>query len=151
MSRATPDWPMQSVLLKRIPWSELMRFGAMGLASTGIYLAFMIPLRWALGEPLWLVSGIAYLLSMAINYLLQRTVTFRSQRRHQEAVTRFIVVQLIALGLNSCLLELLVKRMHHPFWLGQTVAVFVTAVFSYGAQKAWVFMKWGSASTSNSR
>jgi putative flippase GtrA len=139
---------MKQSWFKHIPWSELFRFGVMGGVSTALYLAIMVPLKWVLKAELWLVALLAYLLSMAANYVLQRTVTFRSNRRHQEAVVRFLVVQLIALAINSALLELLVTRHQQPFWFGQGVAVVTTALWSYGAQKFWVFMKWGKHSES---
>ncbi|MGC4068747.1 MAG: GtrA family protein [Polyangiaceae bacterium] len=129
---------------ERIPWSEMFRFGVMGLTSTGIYLLLFVPVRWLIPEPLWLIGAIAYLLSMFANYVLQRNVTFRSQRRHQEAVSRYVVVQLIGLALNAGLLELIVTRLKHPLWFGQSVSVVLVALWSYGAQKFWVFMRWGS-------
>jgi putative flippase GtrA len=137
---------MNQSLISRIPWSEMFRFGVMGLMSTGLYLVIMMPIKWLIPAQLWLVAAIAYLLSMAANYVMQRRVTFRSQRRHQEAVTRFVVVQLIGLLLNAGLLELLVTRAKYPFWLGQGIAVVIVALWSYGAQKFWVFMKWGKHS-----
>jgi putative flippase GtrA len=129
---------------KLIPWSEMFRFGVMGVLSTVLYLGIMIPLKWVLAAQLWLIAVIAYLLSMAANYVLQRNITFKSKRSHQEAVSRFLVVQLIGLAFNAGMLELLVTRRHYPFWLGQGIAVVITALWSYGAQKFWVFMKWGN-------
>jgi putative flippase GtrA len=139
---------MKQRWFKRIPWSELFRFGVMGVLSTALYLGIMIPLKWLLHAQLWLVAVIAYLLSMAANYVLQRNITFRSTRRHQEAVTRFLIVQLIGLGLNAGLLELLVTRQHHSFRVGQAAAVVITALWSYGAQKFLVFMHRDKGSSS---
>jgi putative flippase GtrA len=134
---------MKTSFLSRLPWGEMFRFGVMGLLSTALYLVIMMPLKWFITAQLWLIAVIAYLLSMAVNYVLQRNITFRSKRSHEEAVTRFLVVQLIGLGLNAGILDLLVTRRHYVFWFGQGVAVIVTSLWSYGAQKCWVFMKWG--------
>ncbi len=133
-----------------IPWSEMVRFGLMGLSSTGIYLVILAAIKCWYQEPLWLISAVAYLVSMAANYVMQRKVTFRSKRRHEEAVVRFVVVQLIGLGMNAGILDVLVTRKQLPFWLGQSLAVLVTSVWSYGAQKFLVFMKWGNESLSRS-
>jgi putative flippase GtrA len=132
--------------LSRLPWAEMFRFGVMGALSTALYLSIMLPLKWLITAQLWLVAVLAYLLSMAVNYVLQRRITFRSHRRHQEAVTRFVVVQLIGLGLNALVLDQLVTQRHYPFWFGQGVAVVLTSIWSYGAQKVWVFMHWGKPS-----
>lgn len=132
--------------LSRLPWAEMFRFGVMGALSTVLYLSIMLPLKWLITAQLWLVAVIAYLLSMTVNYVLQRNITFRSNRRHQEAVTRFVVVQLIGLGMNALVLDQLVTRRHYPFWFGQSVAVVLTSIWSYGAQKVWVFMHRGRSS-----
>jgi putative flippase GtrA len=141
---------MAPSLIRRIPWLEMIRFAIMGLASTGIYLVIMAVLKWgmsmlAMSVKLWLLAMVAYLLSMAANYVLQRRVTFRSQRRHREAISRFLAVQLIGMALNSGLLELAVMHLRMSFWLAQFIVCAIVAVWSYGAQKFWVFMKWGAS------
>lgn len=119
---------------------EMLRFGLMGAASAGIYFVFFIPLQWCCPKPLWLIGAVAYLLSMVANYLLQRNYTFRSNRAHRQAVGRYIVVQGVGLGINSGLLELATTRAHISLWLTQCVSVVCVAVWSYGAQKLWVFL-----------
>lgn len=140
-------------LIRRIPWLEMIRFAVMGLVSTGIYLVIMALLKWGLANTgwsvkLWLLAMVAYLLSMAANYPMQRRVTFRSKRRHREAVTRFLAVQIVAMAMNSGLLELLVTYVEMRFWIAQFIVCAIVAAFSYGAQKLWVFMKWGERTAS---
>jgi putative flippase GtrA len=117
----------------------MIRFGLMGATSAGIYLVFFIPLRWVLPSRLWIDATIAYLLSMVANYVLQRNFTFRSRRPHQEAVTRFVVVQLLALCLNNVVLELGTTRARWPLWFAQGVAIVGVAIWSYVSQKLWVY------------
>lgn len=119
---------------------EMVRFGLMGATSAGIYFIFFIPLNLCLPGRLWLTSSTAYLLSMVANYVLQRNYTFRSKRPHQEAVARFLVVQLAGLALNSGVLELLHGREHWSLWPAQAVAIVGVALWSYVAQKIWVFV-----------
>jgi putative flippase GtrA len=119
---------------------EMVRFGIMGATSAGVYLALLIPITHLLRTRLWLAATIAYVLSMAINYVLQRNYTFKSERPHQEAVTRFVVVQSIGLALNAGVLEYAATYAHWPLWMAQGAAVSCVAVWSYGAQKVWVFV-----------
>jgi putative flippase GtrA len=122
---------------------EMLRFGLMGAMSAGIYLLFLVPLTNAIPKRLWLAATIAYLLSMGANYLLQRNFTFKSKRPHQQTILRFIVVQTIGLGLNAAVLEYTASYAHWPMWMAQGAAVFCVAVWSYGAQKIWVFVGQG--------
>lgn len=119
---------------------EMIRFGLMGATSAGIYLVFFVPLRWVIPSRLWLASGVAYLLSMVVNYLLQRNYTFRSDRPHQEAVVRYLVVQFVGLGLNSLVLEVAHHHLRFPLWPSQGFAIICVAIWSYLAQKVWVFV-----------
>lgn len=144
---SAPGSSIRKPWFKRVPWLEVMRFGIVGALSTGLYLLILYPTKQYVPGPLWLVSAIAYFMSMAVNYAAQRRVTFRSDRRHQEAITRFIVVQLTALVINSVILDILVQRAGYPFWFGQGVAVGATSVFSYVAQKIWVFWRRGGVRT----
>jgi len=135
-----PEQPaLRRFELKRPLLLEMFRFGLMGATSAGIYLVFFVPLRWLLPIRLWVPATIAYLLSMVANYVLQRNFTFRSNRPHQQAIARFLVVQLIGLGLNAFALELLTTRAHWPLWFAQGVAIVAVAGWSYVAQKVWVF------------
>ena len=117
----------------------MIRFGIMGATSAGIYLVFFIPLRWVVPTRLWVAATIGYLLSMVVNYVLQRNYTFRSNRPHQEAMGRYLVVQLMGLALNATVLELLTMRVKLSLWLAQGIAIAGVAVWSYVAQKLWVF------------
>lgn len=120
---------------------ELTRFGLVGILTNVVYFGALYCSRPLMGLPLWLASGISYALSMLVNYLLQRRVTFRSDRPHVEAGARYLGVQLTALGLNSLLLDLLVTRLGAHFALGQGVALVVTTSWSYICQKLWVFKR----------
>ncbi len=126
--------------MTQLPWLELIRFGAMGALSVGIYLVCLVPLTWLLPGLLWLAGALAYLLSMAANYVLQRHVTFRSSRQHREAVSRYLVVHAVGMGLNAGILHVVATLAEFPLWFAQGAAVGCVAIWSYGAQKYWVFM-----------
>lgn len=122
---------------------ELFRFGLVGVLSNVVYFGVLPVLTLLLDTALWLAGAIAYACSVLVNYLLQRSLTFRSQRGHLQAGPRYLVVQGVALGLNSFLLGLLVTRLGWHFFLGQGVALVVTTTWNYLCQKLWVFEQGG--------
>lgn len=134
-------------LVRKIPWLELIRFGATGLFSVALYLGCLVPLNYVLPNLLWLAAALAYGASMVANYLMQRNFTFRSNRRHEETVVRYLLVHAVAMGLNSGVLELLIRRLSVSLWLAQGTAVVCVAIWSYSAQKLWVFLGRGHAPT----
>ncbi len=141
---------------------ELGRFGLVGVASNIAYFGALWLLRRALAMRWGLSAGIAFGLSMGVNYALQRSYTFRSRSSHWTAGRRYVVTQLVGLGINSAMLELslehrVVDAMLGPvfsaavvrapvvpeipvrFLVAQSAALAMTIVWSYLAQKFWVF------------
>jgi putative flippase GtrA len=125
--------------MNRLPLTELARFVIAGGLTNVVYFGVLYLTARVAAWPLWLASGVSYGLSMMVSYLLQRHLTFRSDRPHGEAGIRYVCVQLIGLALNSLLLALLVTRLSLHFVIGQAVALVVTTAWGYVAQKLWVF------------
>lgn len=85
---------------------SLSAFLAVGAVCTLAHYAAMALLLRA-GLPPVAASGIGYGGSAALNYLLNRRVSFRSARPHRSAAPRFAAAALLGLLLNSVLLALL--------------------------------------------
>lgn len=115
---------------------ELIRFGTVGAATAGLYVLLLWLFR-SLDLPLPLAAAAAYALGVTFNYGLQRIWTFRSEVPHRRALPRFLFVHGAGLALNSATLAVLTGAL--PLWASQSVAVALIAVWSYGAQKLWVF------------
>ena len=120
---------------------RLARFASVGLATNAIYFAALAVCQLALHTPLWLGAALAYGLSAVFNYLAQRRYTFQSDAAHSAALPKYIVVQGVALALNSLILEVLVTRIGLHYLLAQGLALVATTAWSYVAQRAWVFSR----------
>jgi putative flippase GtrA len=141
--------------------AQLVRFGIVGVLTNGVYFGALWLLR-VVALPWWLGATIAYALSMGLNYGLQRSFTFRSERPHSEAARRYLVIQLGGMAVNSSLLELLLGQRLIDAALGpalaerllplpalsglplrvllaQGFALIITTSGSYVAQRFWVF------------
>jgi putative flippase GtrA len=118
---------------------QIITFSISGFASVAVYLFFFAWLIWLWPDRIWVTSAMAYLVSMFANYLMQRRITFRSSRPHREAVTRYLVVHAVAAGINSTSLEVFVRWLSLQIWIAQAIAIGCVAVWSFGAQKFWVF------------
>jgi putative flippase GtrA len=135
---ATMPWPR---LPHTVPLAEMVRFGLVGVLTNVVYFGALGVLTFTTALPLWLAGGLSYALSMVVNYLVQRRATFRSERAHVKAGPRYLVVQLIGLCLNSLLLDVLVTRLGVHLLAGLAVALAVVMLWSYLAQKLWVFRR----------
>lgn len=118
---------------------QFIKFGLVGGLNTAIhYVVFLLLLR--LGTPLLLASALGYTVGLLNSFLLNRSWTFRvsgGQRRRQFVC--FVVVNLVALGLNLLALELLVSEMHLAPELAQVLAIGASLVVNFIGNRWWVF------------
>lgn len=125
--------------LQQIDLMELIRFGSVGLTSTGIYFALLWCVKQLLPLPVSVQAAVAYVIGMAGDYLLHRSFTFRSQRQHTHAGPRYLAVQGTGLLVNSAVLWFGVDVGGLPFLPVQLAALGLTAGCSYLGQKLWTF------------
>jgi putative flippase GtrA len=119
--------------------SEIARFGISGLATEFVYFGLL----WLSGlwqtMPMWQRATLAYLGSIVVNYALQRSFTFRSQKTHTHSGPRYILVHSVGMAINSGVLGLTVDVLKLPFLPSQVAAIGLVAIWSYIGQKRWAF------------
>lgn len=116
---------------------QIIRFTVTGGVSAGVYSLVLYLLINTIETHT--AAGAAYVAAMAINYLMQRIWTFRSTRRHREALPRYILTHVGGIVLNSTVLYLFVDLQSLPLVPVQIGAFAAVAGWSYLLQKAWVF------------
>lgn len=87
--------------------------------------------------PVWIATAVAFLLSFAYTYTLQR-LAFRSERTHGTALVRYTVLVAVNLVATSGLVALLAVT---PIgWVGaKVVTTAVTTVWNFFIYRYWVF------------
>lgn len=120
--------------------AQFLRFCLIGGLNTAIqYVVFLLLFR-LLGVPMVLSSAIGYVAGILNSYALNRRLTF--QVRHRWSVgefTRFVVINLVAMGANLGLLKLLVARFGMLPELAQIVAIGGSLVVNFAGNKWWTF------------
>lgn len=119
--------------------AELGAFLAVGVAATALqYLVYAAGLAW-LDAPAAMSSAGGYLAGSLLSYALNYHLTFRSQRRHGQALPRFYAMVFAAFILNTALVGLSVDVGGlHP-WAGQVGATIACLAFNYAVSRRWVF------------
>jgi putative flippase GtrA len=116
---------------------RILRFGLVGLLSTGIYMLLFAGItRWLQPVP---ASVLAYLISMAINYLMQSRFTFRQSATSRASAVRFTVMQLGCMATNSSLLWVATGPLGLPALPSQAVIILFVAGLSYLLSRFWVY------------
>jgi putative flippase GtrA len=118
---------------------EFVRFGSVGAASSAIYFALLWVLTVLTTWPTAVRGTLAYGSGIALNYALQKSFTFKSGRRHQQAGPRYLLIHLGGMILNAGFLWLGVDVAGWNYILVQVAAMCVVTIWSYLGQRFWAF------------
>ena len=71
--------------------------------------------------------------------LLNRRITFRSNRRHREAAPRFMIVAALGLSLNTLFMYLHVALLGVNYLIGQVISTGIVLMSNFLANRHWTF------------
>ena len=117
---------------------QLARYLVVGASNTAITLASYAVLVRA-GLPPVVASVVAFAAGAANGYRLNRTWTFRSDRRGARAGARYVVVLLAGLGLNGLGVALAVGVAELPKLAGEIAALPPVTATTFALARSWVF------------
>lgn len=78
-------------------------------------------------------------LGALVNYALNRRYTFDSEKRHREALTKFLIVAALGLTLNAFFMFVLVELLSVHYLLAQVVSTTLILVWNFIGNKFWTF------------
>ncbi len=84
-------------------------------------------------------SAAGSLLGAVINYSLNYKYTFRSTARHSVAISKFSMIALTGLILNSALMWIGVELLDMHYLLAQIITTALILVWSYCGNRYWTF------------
>jgi dolichol-phosphate mannosyltransferase len=123
-------------------WFQLVRFSVVGASGYVINLAVYSILVYAAGLPYVAAALVAFCVAVTNNFLLNRSWTFRATGgRVTFQAPRFLVVSLVALGVNLVVLELLVGGLGVHKVAGQAAAILAATPFNFVGNKLWSFSR----------
>lgn len=117
--------------------STAARYLVVGVAAFALDVGMLALLHDSVGLPVWLATGVSFLLSFFFTYFLQRRA-FRTRVGHGGALARYIAL----VGLNTVATSVIVQALSASAigWLGgKVVATCVTTLWNFFAYRFWVF------------
>jgi dolichol-phosphate mannosyltransferase len=140
------DWTWQLALRihlgTRKPgnWIQLFKFGVVGGSGYLVNLAVFAILAQAFGIHHILSAVGAFCVAVTNNFLWNRHWTFRATDGHPGfQAARFLMVSVMALGVNLTLLYLLVDVAGGPELPSQAISVAAAMPFNFIGNKLWTF------------
>ncbi|HKP17547.1 MAG TPA: GtrA family protein [Gaiellaceae bacterium] len=120
-------------------WLQLLEFSIVGASGYVVNLAVYVALLKGAGLHYIPSAACSFVVAVSNNYVWNRRWTFRNDRGHvYYQGLRFLLVSLVALGLNLAVLHILVALGLGKI-VGQALAIVLVTPFSFSANKLWSF------------
>ncbi len=74
-----------------------------------------------------------------VSYLLNRRLTYSSERPHREATWRFALVSTVGFGLTWAFMALFVRGFGLPYLPAQLATTGIVLFWNFGANRLWTF------------
>lgn len=128
-------------------WGPTVRYLVAGGTAFGVDFAILAFLKEWVGLPVSLSAAIAFLVSFAYTYTVQRRFTFRSTAPQARSLLRYTLLVLFNTGATALIVWAF--SLTWVGWVGgKVIAVIATTVWNFFAYKTWVF---GSARPADNR
>ena len=120
---------------------RFVKFGMVGVINTLVNWIIFFILN-ALGMYYILANIIAYILGTVNSYLWNTLWVFKyKDKASTETTIKFIILNLIGLGLNTGLLYVLVDLCNLNKFIGLVTTTAIVMIINYIVNKLWVFSK----------
>ena len=137
-SEPVPSRSMSAAARRRNIGFQLGTFAGVGALATGAHYLVLIALVQLCGYSAWLGSAIGCLVGAAINYILNRRVTFRSGVPHARSLPKFAVVAALGMAINALIVAGLVA-VHVHYLAAQIVATGTVLGWNFVLNRSWTF------------
>ena len=119
--------------------AQFLLFAGVGAIGTLAHYTVLIVLVqfWAV-DPVF-ASSIGFIAGAIINYILNYHFTFQSDKRHAEALTKFLIVATIGAGINGFIMYIGVENTSINYMVVQIFATCVVLLWNYVVNKLWTF------------
>lgn len=120
---------------------RFIKFGMVGVINTLVNWIIFFILN-ALGMYYILANIIAYILGTINSYLWNTLWVFKyKDKASTETTIKFIILNLIGLGLNTGILYVLVDLCNLNKFIGLVITTAIVMIINYIVNKLWVFSK----------
>jgi putative flippase GtrA len=128
---------------------NFMAFSLVGVIGTLAHFSILYVLVEAIGfNPVW-ASGWGALAGLIINYILNYSLTFKSQQPHAQTFPKFALIASLGLCLNLALMALLTRHLYYLY--AQVVSTAIVLIWNFFANSFWTFQMDISGNTTDEK
>ena len=118
---------------------QFLSFAAIGAVGTaGHYTTLVICVELLTIRPI-IASTLGFIVGAVINYFLNYHLTFRSQKKHTEALSKFMIAATVGMFINMAIMSLALKVLMLYYLLSQVLATALVLIWNFSINKVWTF------------
>lgn len=119
--------------------AQFLLFAGIGTIGTlGHYTILIVLVQFWTVDPVF-ASSLGFIVGAIINYILNYHFTFQSDKRHAEALTKFLIVATIGAGINGFIMYIGVENTNINYMIVQIFATFAVLLWNFVVNKLWTF------------
>jgi putative flippase GtrA len=118
---------------------QFTTFAGVGVVATAAHYAVLIALVEVAGVSAVVAALCGFTVGGVLSYGLNRRHTFKSERRHEEAIWRFAIVAGVGFGLTYLFMSFFVEFGGLPYLPSQIVTTGIVMLWGFAAHRSWTF------------
>ena len=118
---------------------QFIIYAGIGAIGTIGHYATLILLVQAIHTNPVIATTIGFIVGALINYVLNYRITFNSNKRHRETLTKFFSVATLGAIINAAIMSAGITMFDIHYLLIQVVATCIVLVLNFIANKYWTF------------
>ena len=118
---------------------QFILFSGIGIIGTaGHYLTLVLLVEMARLDPA-VATTVGFIVGACINYILNYHITFRSNKRHAEALSKFLLIALVGAILNYSIMYIGINFSSVHYLIIQVIATGCVLLWNFALNKLWTF------------
>jgi putative flippase GtrA len=118
---------------------QFLLFAGLGVIGTlGHYTTLIVLVQFWSVDPVF-ASSFGFVVGAIINYILNYHFNFQSDKRHTEALTKFLIVAIIGAAINGFIMYIGVENTQINYLIVQIFATCVVLLWNFVLNKLWTF------------
>jgi len=118
---------------------QFLLFAGLGVIGTlGHYTTLIVLVQFWSVDPVF-ASSFGFVVGAIINYILNYHFNFQSDKRHTEALTKFLIVAIIGAAINGFIMYIGIENTQINYLIVQIFATCVVLLWNFVLNKLWTF------------
>lgn len=116
-----------------------LQFSIIGVWATGLHYLILFSLVEGYELHAVTATSIGFAVSSIFNYAANYRYTFKSQKKHAETYSKFMLVALVGLALNGAVVAIVLEIMQLHYVLAQIIATGTVLIWNFSGNYFWSF------------